>query len=65
MPRFHVERILEKIEYELKSGLKTALSTVAPGNDIDLQQLFKEFKKQVVRNCKQWEQVESNAVDTD
>ena len=65
MARLNIERVIDKLEYELKSGLKTALNNVAPDKGIDLQILFKEFKKQVIKNCKQWEYIESNAVDTD
>jgi hypothetical protein len=65
MARIHVERVFDKLEHELKSGLKSALAVTAPDNEIDVQQLFKEFKKQVIKNCKMWEYIESNAVDTD
>ena len=65
MARINVEKVLDKLEYELKSSLKTALNSVAPESGIDVQSLFKEFKKQVTKNCKQWEQVENTAVDVD
>ena len=65
MPRVNIEKVIDKLEYELKTSLKTALSSVAPGNDIDHHVLFKEFKKQVTKNCKQWEYVDSSTVDTD
>ena len=65
MPRINIEKVIDKLEYELKSGLKTALTNTAPDKGIDPQILFKEFKKQVIKNCKQWEFIESNAVDTD
>ncbi len=65
MARINVERVIEKLEHEFKTGLKTALVNVAPDKEVDSNLLFKEFKKQVVKNCKQWEYIESNAVDTD
>lgn len=65
MARIHVERVFDKLEHEIKTGLKTALTAVAPDKNVDPQLLYKEFKKQVIKNCKQWEFVESNAVDTD
>jgi hypothetical protein len=65
MARVNIERVIEKLQDEFKSGLRTALTNIAPDNEIDIQLLFKEFKKQVVKNCKQWEYIESNAVDTD
>jgi hypothetical protein len=65
MARINIEKIIEKLEDELKDSLKTALEKTAPGKDIDYRLLFKEFKKQVTKNCKQWEYIESNAVDTD
>jgi len=65
MPRINVEKIVDKLADELKASLKTALQNVAPDSGIDIHLLFKEFKKQINRNCKQWEQVESAAVDTD
>lgn len=65
MARINIERVIDKLEDEFKSGLKTAMANTAPDNEIDMQTLFKEFKKQVIKNCKQWEYIESNAVDTD
>ena len=65
MARINIERVIDKLEHEFKSGLKTALTATAPDKEIDAQLLFKEFKKQVIKNCKQWEYIESNAVDTD
>jgi hypothetical protein len=65
MPRVNIEKFMEKLEHELKTGLKTALGSVAPDKDIDSHQLFKEFKKQVIKNCKQWEYVDSSTVDAD
>jgi hypothetical protein len=65
MARINLERVIEKLEYEMKTSLKTALNNVAPDKDVDPNLLFKEFKKQITKNCKQWEYVDSNAVDTD
>lgn len=65
MARINVERVIDKLEYELKTALKKAIEITAPDKGIDYQILFKEFKKQAVKNCKQWEPIESNAVDTD
>lgn len=65
MARVNIEKFIEKMEHELKTSLKTALSSVAPDKDVDPHLLFKEFKKQVIRNCKQWEYVDSSTVDTD
>jgi hypothetical protein len=65
MARINVEKIVDKLADELKASLKSAVSTVAPDSNIDIHLLFKEFKKQITRNCKQWEQVESTAIDTD
>ena len=65
MARINIEKVIEKLEDELKTSLKYALETVAPDKGIDHLLLFKEFKKQVTKNCKQWEYIESNAVDTD
>ena len=65
MARINVEKVVDKLADELKASLKSAVNTVAPDNNIDIHSLWKEFKKQVTRNCKQWEQVESTAVDTD
>jgi len=65
MARINIERVIDKLEHEIKTGLKTALTNVAPDKEVDPQLLFKEFKKQVIKNCKQWEYIESNAVDTD
>ena len=65
MARINIERVIEKLEHEFKTGLKSALQNIAPDKEIDSQLLFKEFKKQVIKNCKQWEYIESNAVDTD
>jgi hypothetical protein len=65
MPRVNIEKVIDKLEDELKTSLKTALGSVAPDKDIDSHLLFKEFKKQVVKNCKQWEYVDSSTVDTD
>ena len=65
MARINIERVIDKLELEFKTGLKTALSNIAPEKEVDPQLLFKEFKKQVIKNCKQWEYIESNAVDTD
>lgn len=65
MPRVNIERVIDKLEHEFKTGLKTALNNVAPEKEVDSQLLFREFKKQVIKNCKQWEFIESNAVDTD
>jgi len=65
MARINIERVIDKLDYEFKSGLKTAINNVAPDKGIDTQILYKEFKKQVIKNCKQWEYIESNAVDTD
>lgn len=65
MARINVERVFDKLDYEFKTALKKALESAAPGKDIDIQILYKEFKKQVVKNCKQWESVDSSTVDTD
>ncbi len=65
MPRINVERVIEKLEYELKMSLKTALGVVAPDKNIDYHLLFKEFKKQISKNCKQWELVDSSTVDAE
>ena len=65
MASIHVEKVVENLEYEFKTSLKSALGTVAPNANIDFNQLFKEFKKQVVKTCKQWERVDNAAVDTD
>ena len=65
MPRVNIEKFIEKLEYEFKTGLNTALGSVAPDKDVDPHLLFKEFKKQVIKNCKQWEYVDSSTVDAD
>ncbi len=65
MARVNIEKVIEKLEDELKTSLKSALETVAPDKGVDHRLLFKEFKKQITKNCKQWEYIESNAVDTD
>lgn len=65
MARVNIERVIEKLEHEFKSGLKSALEAIAPDKSIDHHILFKEFKKHVIKNCKQWEYVDSNTVDTD
>ncbi len=65
MARINVEKVFDRLEHELKTSLKTALETTAPDKGVDLQILFKEFKKQIVKNCKQWEYVDSSTVDTD
>jgi hypothetical protein len=65
MARINIEKVIDKLEDELKASLKSALETAAPDKGVDYRLLFKEFKKQVTKNCKQWEYIESNAVDTD
>jgi hypothetical protein len=65
MARINIEKVIDKLEDELKASLKSALETAAPDKGVDYRLLFKEFKKQVNKNCKQWEYIESNAVDTD
>ena len=65
MPRINIEKVFDRLEHEIKTSLKTALNTAAPEKDVDLQVLFKEFKKQLTKNCKQWEYVDSSTVDTD
>jgi hypothetical protein len=65
MARINVERVFDRLDYEVKTALKKALETTAPEKEIDIQILYKEFKKQVIRNCKQWENMDSSAVDTD
>lgn len=65
MPRVNTEKLVDKLEYELKMSLKSALQIVAPENPIDIQILFKEFKKQIRKNLKQWEIVDSSTVDAD
>ena len=65
MARINVEKVVDKLADELKASLKSAVSTVAPDCNIDIHILFKEFKKQVTKNCKQWEQVENTSVDQD
>lgn len=65
MARINIEKVIDKLEDELKASLKTALETAAPDKGVDYRLLFKEFKKQVAKNCKQWEFIESTAVDTD
>ncbi len=65
MARINIEKVFDRLEYELKTSLKTALEKTAPEKGVDLQLLFKEFKKQITKNCKQWEYVDSSTVDTD
>lgn len=65
MARINVEKVVDRLADELKMSLRSALNTVAPDSGVDVNLLFKEFKKQVTRNCKQWEQVENTAVDQD
>jgi hypothetical protein len=65
MPRINLEKVIDKLEYEMKMSLKAALNTVAPDKNIDYHLLFKEFRKQISKNCKQWEIVDSSTVDTD
>lgn len=65
MARINIEKIFDRLEHELKTSLKTALDNTTPDKGVDLQILFKEFKKQIIKNCKQWEYVDSSTVDTD
>lgn len=65
MARINIEKVFDRLEHELKTSLKTALDNTAPDKGVDLQILFKEFKKQIIKNCKQWEYVDSSTVDTD
>jgi hypothetical protein len=65
MPRVNTEKFFEKMEYELKMSLKSALQIISPDNSLDIQLLFKEFKKQIRKNMKQWEIVDSATVDAD
>ena len=65
MARINVERVLDKLDYEFKTALKKALESTASDKEIDIHSLYKEFKKLVVKNCKQWENVDSSTVDTD
>lgn len=65
MARINLEKVFDRLDYELKSSLKSAVNNVAADKNIDIQVLWKEFKKQISKNCKQWEQVENSAVDTD
>jgi hypothetical protein len=65
MPRINLEKVIDKLEYEMKMSLKAALETAAPDKNIDYHLLFKEFKKQIRKNCRQWEIVDSSTVDAD
>jgi L-rhamnose isomerase len=65
MARINLEKVIERLGDELKASLKSALNLVAPDSNIDIHILFKEFKKQVSKNCKQWEHIENTAVDVD
>lgn len=65
MARINMEKVVDRLGDELKMSLKSALNSVAPDSGIDIHALFKEFKKQITKNCKQWEHVENTSVDQD
>jgi hypothetical protein len=65
MAKVKAAELVEHLMYPLKQALGDALAKVAPDAPVDLQELFREFKKAVGRRCRPWENVPNNSVDCD
>lgn len=65
MARVKPPELVEALSYPLKQALGDALAKVAPDKEVDVQELFKEFRLAVKRRCRPWENVPGNVVDGD
>ncbi|WP_137894986.1 hypothetical protein [Ramlibacter sp. 2FC] len=63
MAKIRIEGVLEHLRYDMRRALQAALEEVAPQANIDPNELFRVFKRQVGRKCNYWQQVPDQLVE--
>ena len=63
--KIKIEEIVYHLDSDIKNALKDAVDSVAPGNAIDKQSLYRAFKRAIARKCRVWEHVPDQYVEND
>jgi hypothetical protein len=64
MVKIKIEKVIDKLDSQIRKALVQAVTEHLPDAKFDERELFKSFKKAVVRKCSTWETVPDNAVET-
>jgi hypothetical protein len=65
MAKIKAGEIVEHLNHPMKRALGDAVAKMLPEVQVDVQELFREFRRAVGRRCQPWENVPNNCVDCD
>lgn len=65
MAKVDIEEIIDHLSSEMRRSLKDSVNKVIPGATFDERELFKQFKREVRRKCRTWEDVPDRYVDSE
>lgn len=63
MARVRIEKIIDRLDSELRQALEDAVREVLPDAQFDSYELFRAFSRAVARKCSNWERVPDSCVD--
>jgi len=63
MARVRIQKIIERLDYDMKRALEDAISEVLPDADVDRDELYRAFRRAVGRKCSTWVNVSDNDVE--
>jgi len=65
MARIKLEQLLDHLGGKMRGALDDTLKAKFPDAQIDAQEFFRDFKRNLARRCRQWEDVPNNYVESD
>jgi len=65
MARVKIEDVIDHLELDMKRALEDAVRRMMPDANIDINRIFREFRKAVGRKCSTWESVPDRYIEQD
>lgn len=54
MAQIKLEAVMSRIDSEMKSALRIALNQQFPDKDVDVNSIYRTFKRKVASKCSSW-----------
>ncbi len=65
MPKVNIEEIVIHLDLQFKSALAGTVKKMVPDKEVDRNELYREFRKEVYRNMSGWQNVPASSVQRD
>jgi hypothetical protein len=65
MAKVRIEQVIDHLGANIRRALEETIRSASPEAKFDPHELFRDFKRNVARRCRSWEDVPNQYVDSD